>query len=83
MPPSQVGRHFRNTESQQSLHKFASEPISDFVKILDTFEKLKDLFDELQNRIYAIEGESQILAAGGEEGLERWLTPLSLIVGPT
>ncbi|XP_050021907.1 integrin alpha-L [Alexandromys fortis] len=51
-----VGRHFRNTESQQSLHKFASEPISDFVKILDTFEKLKDLFDELQNRIYAIEG---------------------------
>ncbi|KAH0514990.1 Integrin alpha-L [Microtus ochrogaster] len=51
-----VGRHFRNTESQQSLHKFASEPVSDFVKILDTFEKLKDLFDELQNRIYAIEG---------------------------
>lgn len=51
-----VGRHFRNTRSQESLHIFASEPTSDFVKILDTFEKLKDLFDDLQNRIYAIEG---------------------------
>lgn len=70
-PPSQVGRHFKNTKSQESLHIFASEPTSDFVKILDTFEKLKDLFDDLQNRIYAIEGESQPLAAGGEEDLER------------
>ncbi|CAO2583387.1 Integrin alpha-L [Lemmus lemmus] len=51
-----VGRHFRNLRSQESLHIFASEPTSDFVKILDTFEKLKDLFDDLQNRIYAIEG---------------------------
>lgn len=44
---------------------FASRPVEEFVKILDTFEKLKDLFTDLQRRIYAIEGESQTLAAGG------------------
>ncbi|KAL1788198.1 integrin alpha-L isoform X3 [Sigmodon hispidus] len=54
-----VGKHFRTKAVQESLHIFASKPIKDFVKILDTFEKLKDLFDELQKRIYDIEGTSQ------------------------
>lgn len=50
-----------NKKNQDSLHKFASKPVEEFVKILDTFEKLKDLFTELQKKIYAIEGEWQTL----------------------
>lgn len=55
--PSQIGKHFETKESQETLHKFASKPAKEFVKILATFEKLKDLFTELQKKIYAIEGE--------------------------
>ena len=55
--PSQIGKHFETKKSQETLHKFASKPAKEFVKILDTFEKLKDLFTELQKKIYDIEGE--------------------------
>ncbi|KAG8513629.1 Integrin alpha-L, partial [Galemys pyrenaicus] len=54
-----VGKHFMTEESQRKLHELASKPIEEFVKILDTFEKLKDLFTELQKKIYAIEGTSK------------------------
>ncbi|XP_013360308.1 PREDICTED: integrin alpha-L [Chinchilla lanigera] len=54
-----IGKHFKNPQNQQELHKFASKPTEDFVKILDTFEKLKDLFTELQKKIYLIEGTSK------------------------
>lgn len=58
-----IGKYFTSVKSQQTLHKFASKPTSDFVKILDTFEKLKDLFTELQKKIYAIEGTKQELTS--------------------
>lgn len=35
--------------------------MKEFVKILDTFEKLQDLFTDLQKKIYDIEGEWQTL----------------------
>jgi len=54
-----IGKHFATKESQERLHEFASKPAKDFVKILDTFEKLKDLFTELQKKIYVIEGTSK------------------------
>ncbi|KAM9208954.1 integrin alpha-L [Dugong dugon] len=54
-----IGKHFQTKGSQEALHKFASKPIDEFVKILDTFEKLKDLFTELQKKIYDIEGTSK------------------------
>lgn len=54
-----IGRQFKSKESQEKLHIFASTPITEFVKILDTFEKLKDLFTELQKKIYAIEGTNK------------------------
>ncbi|XP_029804029.1 integrin alpha-L isoform X2 [Suricata suricatta] len=54
-----IGKHFQTRESQETLHKFASKPAKEFVKILDTFEKLKDLFTELQKKIYVIEGTSK------------------------
>lgn len=55
--PSQIGKNFEKKKSQETLHEFASKPTKEFVKILDTFEKLKDLFTELQKKIYVIEGE--------------------------
>nr|XP_025709990.1 integrin alpha-L-like isoform X1 [Callorhinus ursinus] len=54
-----IGKHFATKESQERLHEFASKPAKDFVKILDKFEKLKDLFTELQKKIYVIEGTSK------------------------
>ncbi|XP_040828949.1 integrin alpha-L isoform X2 [Ochotona curzoniae] len=54
-----IGKFFQTKESQEALHKFASKPTEEFVKILDTFEKLQDLFTELQRKIYAIEGTSK------------------------
>lgn len=66
-PLSQIGKHFETKESQERLHEFASKPAKDFVKILDTFEKLKDLFTELQKKIYVIEGEWRT-RGGGQRG---------------
>ncbi|XP_036134771.1 integrin alpha-L isoform X2 [Molossus molossus] len=54
-----VGKHFATKKSQETLHEFASKPAKEFVKILDTFEKLKNLFTELQKKIYVIEGTSK------------------------
>ncbi|XP_069426997.1 integrin alpha-L isoform X1 [Ovis canadensis] len=54
-----IGKNFKTKESQEALHQFASKPVEEFVKILDTFEKLKDLFTELQKKIYVIEGTSK------------------------
>ncbi|XP_029414937.1 integrin alpha-L isoform X2 [Nannospalax galili] len=54
-----IGRHFATSQKQKTLHVFASKPTEEFVKILDTFEKLKDLFTDLQKKIYAIEGTSK------------------------
>ncbi|XP_058425614.1 integrin alpha-L isoform X2 [Diceros bicornis minor] len=54
-----IGKYFQTKESKEALHKFASKPTQDFVKILNTFEKLKDLFTELQRKIYVIEGTSR------------------------
>uniref|UniRef100_A0A674J2N3 Integrin subunit alpha L n=1 Tax=Terrapene triunguis TaxID=2587831 RepID=A0A674J2N3_9SAUR len=51
-----IGNNFHRNESQAFLARFASEPTSQFVKVLDSFEKLKGLFSELQAKIYAIEG---------------------------
>ncbi|CAM5148790.1 unnamed protein product [Natator depressus] len=53
-----IGNNFHRNESQAFLTQFASEPTSQFVKVLDNFEKLKGLFSELQAKIYAIEGTS-------------------------
>ncbi|KFO36306.1 Integrin alpha-L [Fukomys damarensis] len=54
-----IGKNFKTKQSQEELHKFGSQPIKEFVKILDTFEKLKYVFTELEKKIYAIEGTSK------------------------
>ncbi|KAH0626368.1 hypothetical protein JD844_001310 [Phrynosoma platyrhinos] len=42
--------------SHDKLEKLASEPSGEFVKVLARFEDLKDSFNDLQSKIYAIEG---------------------------
>ncbi|KAL8176601.1 UNVERIFIED_CONTAM: hypothetical protein K2H54_036848, partial [Gekko kuhli] len=53
-----IGRNFPKNVGQAKVTKIASEPISVFVKVLQRFEELKDSFNELQAKIYDIEGTS-------------------------
>lgn len=53
-----VGNNFNSPNTQLYLSQFASRPSSEFVKVLDSFEKLRGLFRELQAKIYDIEGTS-------------------------
>ncbi|XP_068779300.1 integrin alpha-L-like isoform X3 [Struthio camelus] len=53
-----VGNNFGSPDTRLYLSQFASQPSTEFVKVLDSFEKLKGLFKELQAKIYDIEGTS-------------------------
>ncbi|KAM6188346.1 integrin alpha-L-like [Sarcoramphus papa] len=53
-----VGNNFNSPDTRLYLSQFASRPSSEFVKVLDSFEKLRGLFRELQAKIYDIEGTS-------------------------
>ncbi|XP_074424006.1 integrin alpha-L-like isoform X2 [Larus michahellis] len=55
-----VGNNFGTPDTRLYLSQFASSPSSEFVKVLDSFEKLRHLFRELQAKIYAIEGTSDL-----------------------
>ncbi|XP_036597162.1 integrin alpha-L isoform X2 [Trichosurus vulpecula] len=46
-------------QEPKRLNDFASKPPEDFVKILATYDKLKDLFDDLEKKIYGIEGTNK------------------------
>ncbi|KAM3821694.1 integrin alpha-L isoform 2-T2 [Vipera latastei] len=53
-----IGNHLNEPESQKNLKLIASEPTSQFFKILASFDQLKDSFNDLQSNIFAIEGTS-------------------------
>lgn len=53
-PPGQVGNNFNSPNTQLYLQQFASGP--GFVQVLKSFEQLQSLFQELQARLYDIEG---------------------------
>ncbi|XP_026538058.1 integrin alpha-L [Notechis scutatus] len=53
-----IGNHLNAPESQKNLKLIASEPKSQFFKILASFDQLKDSFNDLQSNIFAIEGTS-------------------------
>ncbi|XP_074874900.1 integrin alpha-L isoform X1 [Buteo buteo] len=55
-----VGNNFGSPDTRLYLSQFASHPSSEFVKVLDSFEKLRGLFRELQAKIYDIEGTSDL-----------------------
>ncbi|XP_043835304.1 integrin alpha-L [Dromiciops gliroides] len=46
-------------QAPKRLNDFASTPNEDFVKILDTYDKLKGLFDDLEKKIFDVEGTSK------------------------
>ncbi|XP_057263159.1 integrin alpha-L-like, partial [Pezoporus wallicus] len=56
--PPQVGNNFNSPDTRLYLSQFASQPSTEYVKVLDDFEKLRGLFHELQAKIYGIEGTS-------------------------
>uniref|UniRef100_A0A8V5GWB9 Uncharacterized protein n=1 Tax=Melopsittacus undulatus TaxID=13146 RepID=A0A8V5GWB9_MELUD len=51
-----VGNNFNSPDTRLYLSQFASQPSSEHVLVLDTFQKLRGLFHELQAKIYSIEG---------------------------
>ncbi|XP_013922788.1 PREDICTED: integrin alpha-L [Thamnophis sirtalis] len=53
-----IGNHLNSPDSQENLKRIASEPTSQFFKILASFDELKDSFNDLQSNIFAIEGTS-------------------------
>ncbi|XP_063157449.1 integrin alpha-L [Candoia aspera] len=53
-----IGNHLHTDESQKNLKLIASKPTDQFFKILASFEQLKDSFNDLQSKIFAIEGTS-------------------------
>ncbi|XP_030330375.1 integrin alpha-L-like [Strigops habroptila] len=53
-----VGNNFNSPDTRLYLSQFASRPSTEFVKVLDSFEKLRGLFHDLQAKIYDIEGTS-------------------------
>ncbi|KAM8987280.1 integrin alpha-L [Ara ararauna] len=53
-----VGNNFNSPDTRLYLSQFASQPSTEYVKVLDSFEKLRGLFHELQAKIYGIEGTS-------------------------
>ncbi|GAB0202377.1 integrin alpha-L-like [Grus japonensis] len=55
-----VGNNFNSPDTRLYLSQFASRPSAEFVKVLDSFEKLRGLFRELQAKIYDIEGTSDL-----------------------
>lgn len=57
VPWWQVGNAFANRKSRQELDTIASKPADDHVFQVDNFEALKTIQDQLQEKIFAIEGE--------------------------
>ncbi|KAM4756037.1 integrin alpha-L-like isoform 1-T1 [Cyanocitta cristata] len=53
-----VGNNFNSPNTQLYLQQFASGP--SFVQVLKSFEQLQSLFQELQARLYDIEGTTQL-----------------------
>uniref|UniRef100_A0A8C6XTX7 VWFA domain-containing protein n=1 Tax=Naja naja TaxID=35670 RepID=A0A8C6XTX7_NAJNA len=66
-----IGNHLNAPESQKNLKLIASEPKSQFLKILASFDELKDSFNDLQSNIFAIEGKSGTPGASMERLREK------------
>ncbi|XP_044303916.1 integrin alpha-L [Varanus komodoensis] len=51
-----IGHRFKTEESQKTLRILASEPTNQYLKVLASFEELRDSFSDLQSKIYTLEG---------------------------
>ncbi|KAJ1126162.1 hypothetical protein NDU88_004570 [Pleurodeles waltl] len=53
-----LGSNFQSESAKSSLNLLASKPPSDHIKVLDSFDKLQTVFEEIQNKLFSIEGTS-------------------------
>ncbi|XP_054848789.1 integrin alpha-L [Eublepharis macularius] len=53
-----IGSYFPKDVSQAKIAKIASKPTERFLRVLTSFENLKDSFNEIQGKIYDIEDTS-------------------------
>ncbi|XP_034275754.1 integrin alpha-X-like [Pantherophis guttatus] len=81
-----VGHAFSTIKVQQELKDIASEPDDDHVFKVNNFNALKSIQDQLQNKIFAIEGtqfqsSSSFQMEMSQEGLSALLTPQGPVIG--
>ncbi|XP_062957175.1 integrin alpha-M [Cynocephalus volans] len=81
-----VGDAFRNEKSLQELNTIASKPPSDHVFRVNNFEALKTIQNQLQEKIFAIEGTqtgstSSFEHEMSQEGFSATITSNGLLVG--
>ncbi|XP_063158564.1 integrin alpha-D-like [Candoia aspera] len=81
-----VGSAFSTDKVQQELKDIASEPDDDHVFKVNNFNALKSIQDQLQNKIFAIEGtqfqrSSSFQMEMSQEGLSALLIPKGPVLG--
>ncbi|XP_058038558.1 integrin alpha-M-like [Ahaetulla prasina] len=81
-----VGQAFSTIKVQQELKDIASEPDDEHVFKVNNFNALKNIQDQLQNKIFAIEGtqfqsSSFFQMEMSQEGLSALLTPQGPVIG--
>ncbi|KAM6449060.1 integrin alpha-X-like [Liasis olivaceus] len=81
-----VGSAFSTTKVQQELKDIASEPDDEHVFKVNNFNALKSIQDQLQNKIFAIEGtqfqsSSSFQMEMSQEGLSALLIPKGPVLG--
>ncbi|XP_054664660.1 integrin alpha-X [Grus americana] len=81
-----VGSAFVDADAVQELHTIASEPTQDHVFRVDNFDALQGIQDQLQEKIFAIEGthsahSSSFQLEMAQEGFSALLTPEGPVLG--
>lgn len=70
----QVGNAFWKPSAKQELDNIGSEPAQDHVFRVDNFAALSSIQEQLQEKIFALEGKGRVRLG---LGIERFQTPLS------
>ncbi|GAB0202452.1 integrin alpha-X [Grus japonensis] len=81
-----VGSAFVDADAVQELHTIASEPTQDHVFRVDNFDALQGIQDQLQEKIFAIEGTQSAHSSSfqlemAQEGFSALLTPEGPVLG--
>ncbi|XP_065511391.1 integrin alpha-X-like isoform X2 [Caloenas nicobarica] len=81
-----VGRAFRDTEALRELQTIASPPPSHHVFRVDNFQALRGIQQQLQDKIFAIEGtrsahSSSFQLEMAQEGLSALMAPVGAVLG--
>ncbi|XP_029414902.1 integrin alpha-X isoform X2 [Nannospalax galili] len=81
-----VGRAFHHAHSWQELNNIASKPSQDHIFSVDNFGALKDIQNQLKEKIFAIEGTETVRSSSFElemsqEGFSAVLTPDGPVLG--